>query len=47
MEFTDERESSLEIDKVSRWIITLAVGMIMLAQSSQCSTGTASFRNCQ
>ena len=30
MEFTAERESSLEADKVSRWILTLAVGMIVL-----------------
>lgn len=30
MEFTDERESSRATDKVSRWIMTLAVGMIVL-----------------
>ena len=30
MDFTDERESSLEIDKVSRWILTLAAGMVVL-----------------
>jgi hypothetical protein len=30
MEFTDERESSLETDKVSRWILTLAACMIVL-----------------
>jgi hypothetical protein len=30
MEFIDERESSLETDKVSRWILTLAAGMIVL-----------------
>jgi hypothetical protein len=30
MEFTDERESNLETDNVSRWILTLAVGMILL-----------------
>jgi hypothetical protein len=30
MEFTEERENSLEIDEVSRWILTLAAGMIVL-----------------
>jgi hypothetical protein len=25
-----ERENSLEIDKVSRWILTLAAGMVVL-----------------
>jgi hypothetical protein len=30
MEFIDERENGLETDKVSRWILTLAVGMIVL-----------------
>jgi hypothetical protein len=30
MEFIDERESSLETDNVSRWILTLAACMIVL-----------------
>jgi hypothetical protein len=31
---------------MSRWNLNLAAGMIVLARRSQCSTGTAAFRNC-
>jgi hypothetical protein len=30
MEFIDERANGLETDNVSRWILTLAAGMIVL-----------------